>query len=74
MSDASKPSQDDAAQVALLTRQLEEALLENKFLRAKLDALARRIFGKKSEQLSEAQMQLLLQEEVAPGPALGMER
>ena len=59
------------AQLASVTSERDSALFEIKLLRAKLDALARRIFGKKSEQLSEAQMQLLLQEEVAPGPAMG---
>ena len=74
MSDASEAPTDDGAQLARVSRQLEEALPETKLLRAKLDALSRRIFGKKSEQLSDAQLQLLLQEEVAPGPAEGMER
>ena len=37
------------------------------------DALARRIFGKKSEQLDPAQLQMLFQELQAPGPALGNE-
>jgi len=39
---------------------LEEARRENTLLRQKLDALARRFFGKKSEQLDAAQLQLLL--------------
>ncbi len=56
-----------------LRQQLEGAQIEIRLLRAKLDALARRMFGKKSEQLSEAQLQLLLQEQTAPGPALGKE-
>src|ERR1700733_1646989 len=44
------------------TRQaLEESRRENTVLRQKLDALARRFFGKKSEQLNAAQMELLLQ-------------
>jgi transposase/regulator of replication initiation timing len=43
------------------TRQaLEQSRRENTILRQKLDALARRFFGKKSEQLSAAQMELLL--------------
>lgn len=45
--------------------------MENALLRQKLDALARQLFGKKSEQLNEAQMQLLFQELLAPGPASG---
>ena len=44
------------------TRQaLEEARRENTLLRQKLDALARRFFGKQSEQLNAAQLELLLQ-------------
>ena len=43
-----------------LRKQLFDARLEIRLLRSKLDALARRIFGKKSEQLSDEQMQLLL--------------
>lgn len=57
----------------LLLEKLAAALLENKLLRAKLDALAQRLFGKKSEQLSPAQLLLLFQEEAAPGPAMGKE-
>ena len=64
---------DLETQLAVVTSQRDAALLEIKLLRAKLDALAQRIFGKKSEQLSEAQLQLLLQEEIAPGPAMGKE-
>jgi transposase len=39
---------------------LAESRRENTVLRQKLDALARRFFGKKSEQLNAAQMELLL--------------
>ncbi len=39
---------------------LEQSRIENTLLRQKLDALARRLFGKKSEQLDAAQLQLLL--------------
>jgi transposase len=48
-------------QVALLGQSLEAARTEISLLRQKLDALARRFFGKKSEQLDAAQLQLLLQ-------------
>lgn len=68
-----KHDKDLETQLAIVTGQRDAALLENKLLRLKLDALARRLFGKKSEQLSEAQLQLLFQEEMAPGPALGKE-
>ena len=44
------------------TRQaLDQSRRENTVLRQKLDALARRFFGKKSEQLNAAQLELLLQ-------------
>ena len=47
-------------QVASLQEALAQARLENTLLRQKLDALARRLFGKQSEQLEAAQLQLLL--------------
>src|SRR4051794_14333502 len=53
--------------------QLAQAQLEIDFLRQKVDALARQLFGKKSEQLDPAQLQLLFQELETPGPALGKE-
>ncbi len=56
-------------QLASLQQALEQLRGENSILRQKLDALARRIFGKKSEQLDPAQLQLLMsgltQQEVA---------
>ena len=42
-------------QVALLQEALEQSRRENTLLRQKLDALARRFFGKKSEQLNATQ-------------------
>jgi transposase len=48
-------------QVASLRQALELSRRENTVLRQKLDALARRFFGKKSEQLNAAQLELLLQ-------------
>ncbi len=74
---AAREAQLSAAQAAWeserssLRQDLQRALQENEWLRQKVDALARRIFGKKSEQLDPAQLQLLLQELEAPGPALG---
>src|SRR5512135_736561 len=47
-------------QVAMLQEALEQSRRENTLLRQKLDALARRFFGKKSEQLNAAQLELLL--------------
>jgi transposase len=47
-------------QVTVLKEALEQTRRENTILRQKLDALARRFFGKKSEQLSAAQLELLL--------------
>ncbi len=59
-------------QLAAAQQSLEAARLENTLLRRKLDALARRIFGKPSEQLDGAQLQLLLsgltQQVVEPAP------
>lgn len=46
--------------VATLQAALEAAQKENTLLRQKLDALARRFFGRQSEQLDAAQLQLLL--------------
>ena len=54
MAEQPKHDKDLETQLAVVTAQRDAALLEIKLLRAKLDALARRIFGKKSEQLSEA--------------------
>jgi transposase len=47
-------------EVAVLREALEQSRRENTILRQKLDALARRFFGKKSEQLNAAQLELLL--------------
>jgi hypothetical protein len=43
-----------------LRGQLQDALAENAILRQKIDALAQRIFGKKSEQLDANQLEMLL--------------
>ena len=48
------------AENAALRQQLEQARREITLLRQKLDALARRFFGQKSEQLDAAQLELLL--------------
>jgi transposase len=47
-------------QITSLQQALEVSRRENTLLRQKLDALARRFFGKKSEQLNAAQLELLL--------------
>lgn len=47
-------------QVALLQKSLEDSRRENTLLRQKLDALAQRYFGKRSEQLDSQQLTLLL--------------
>jgi transposase len=59
------------AQLAAAQVEVAQVRQENEFLRQKLDALARRLFGKKSEQLDPAQLQLLFQELETPGPAVG---
>ena len=43
-----------------LREQVTSLQRENTLLRQKLDALARRFFGKKSEQLNAAQLELLM--------------
>jgi transposase len=48
-------------------QRLSELEKENALLRQKIDALARRIFGVKSEKLNPAQLMLLLQEIEQPG-------
>lgn len=48
-------------EVESLRTQLEAVTLENKLLREKVDLLARRIFGRSSEQLDDNQLMLLLQ-------------
>lgn len=59
--------------VLLLEGELLRLQLENSVLRQKLDKLAGRMFGRKSEELSQQQLQLLLQELTASGPATGKE-
>ncbi|MHA3775432.1 hypothetical protein ACXR0O_28260 [Verrucomicrobiota bacterium sgz303538] len=49
-------------EVRRLRSELEVLRAENVILRQELDRLAGRIFGKKSEQLSAEQLQLLFQE------------
>jgi hypothetical protein len=49
-----------AEQILSLQQALEDARRENTLLHQKLDALARRCFGKQSEALDAAQLQLLL--------------
>lgn len=44
-----------------LTQEVESLRLENKLLREKVDLLVRRIFGKSSEGVDEAQLMLMLQ-------------
>jgi transposase len=63
MDAAALPTQINLLQelVRALRESLEQARRENTLLRQKLDALARRFFGKQSEQLDAAQLELLLQ-------------
>ena len=61
------------AELAKLKEDLQRAQLEIEDLKHRLDEMARRYFGKSSEQLDPNQLQLLLQELVAPGPAEGKE-
>ncbi len=57
------------AQLGKTSRELAELRTENKLLRAKIDALVRRLFGASSEQLDPAQLLLLLQGFDEPGKA-----
>ena len=47
-------------EVSQLSDTIARLAQENELLRQKVDALARKIFGKSSEQLDEQQLQLLL--------------
>jgi len=47
-------------QAEKLIKEVERLRMENKLLRQKLDALARRLFGRKSEQLNKNQLEFLL--------------
>jgi transposase len=58
-------------EVRRLSDELRRAELQIRELKQKLDALARRMFGKQSEQLDAQQLLLLFQEITAPGPAVG---
>ena len=58
------------AEVNGLREQLGGAQVEIRLLRAKLDALVRRIFGKKSEQLNDAQLHFAAGA-VSTGPGAG---
>lgn len=46
--------------IAAMSKQIEELLAQNGLLRGKVDALIRRYFGKKSEQIDVRQLELLL--------------
>src|SRR3954451_13109579 len=61
------------AQLAQRDEEVARLQAENELLRQKVDHLARQLFGRSSEQLDPNQLQLLLQELVAPGPAVGKE-
>jgi transposase len=61
------------AQLAQRNEEVARLQAENELLRQKVDHLARQLFGRSSEQLDPNQLQLLLQELVAPGPAVGKE-
>lgn len=63
--------QDRDAQIQAQAVELKRAAQEIRLLKEKLDKLAQRLFGKKSEQLDPNQLHLLLQELEAPGPAEG---
>src|SRR5580698_11503874 len=61
------------AQIGKLSEDLRRAQMEIELLKQKLDMVLRRFFGKKSEQLDQNQLQLLLEKTFSPGPAEGKE-
>jgi transposase len=62
----------DSREAELLAR-IDRLTKENQLLQERIDQLLRKIYGAKSEQADGYQLQLLLQELEAPGPALGKE-
>jgi hypothetical protein len=56
---------------AALLERIAALEAENKLLREKIDLLVRRVFGAKSEQLSSAQLELLLTGMEGPAPGKG---
>jgi transposase len=63
------PAPNPAPDLAALLERLASLEKENALLREKIDALARRLFGAKSEKLDPAQLLLLLQGLDEPGKA-----
>jgi len=57
------------ARIAELLEQLQRSQQRNELLEQKLDLLIRKVFGKKSEQLSSNQLELLLGGAVGRGAA-----
>ena len=55
-----KQNAEQAAQIAELLKQLQALLAENKLLSRKVHFLVNRLFGRKTEKLSPAQLELLL--------------
>jgi len=64
MVDANRP-EDLRKQLEQSQSEIQRLRLENKVLRQKLDALARRMFGKSSEKLDDKQLQFLLDQQDA---------
>jgi transposase len=58
-----------AAENAHLREALDQAQLENKLLREKIDALLRKLFGARSEKIDPGQLLLMLQGLAGPGKA-----
>jgi transposase len=65
--------QERDAKLGKLTDELRRAQVKIDFLQQKLDKLARRFFGKKSEQLNASQLQMLFEQLLNDGPAAGKE-
>jgi hypothetical protein len=62
----------DSREAELLSR-IDRLTKKNQLLQERIDQLLRKIYGAKSEKADSYQLQFLLQELEAPGPALGKE-
>src|SRR5215203_931331 len=57
--------------IEVLSADKARLLMEKQLLQERIDQLLRKIYGSKSEQADRYQLQLLMQEMEAPGPAMG---
>src|SRR5580698_7058320 len=69
LKDLQAKAEASTAENARLREALNQAQLENKLLREKIDALLRKLFGASSEKIDPGQLLLMLQGLDAPGKA-----